>query len=86
MTEDAEPNGSRGTGLFTPLRIAVVGLVGLAAGVAVGAGWFSSGQDELPAMPATAEQALRELPEPAEEDGWRRELAEPLDKPEARPH
>lgn len=57
-------------------------LLAVAVGAAAGATWGAlGGEQQLPAMPATAEKALRDLPEPDEKDGWRRELGEPLDKP-----
>lgn len=56
--------------------------VAVAAGVVAGSVWMVPGEEELPAMPAEAEAALEAQPEPEDPDGWRRELGEPLDKPD----
>lgn len=67
-----------------PLLLVAAVMLAVAVGAAAGAAWWPlGGEEQLPAMPATAEEALRGLPEPAGEDGWRREFGErPLDKPD----
>lgn len=40
-----------------------------------------AGDGELPEMPEAAEEAVRQQPVAAEEDGWRRELGQALEKP-----
>lgn len=76
-----EASGERGPKRRILMAGAMV-VVAAAAGVAVGAGWVRPGDEELPEMPATAEAALEAQPEPEHADGWRRELGEPLAKPD----